>query len=48
MKKFQKLTLICLFIYMPFASHAWGVLGHRIVGQIADGYLTPKAKIEII
>ncbi len=33
---------------MPFASHAWGVLGHRIVGQIADGYLTPKAKTEII
>lgn len=48
MKKFQKLTLICLFIYMPFASHAWGVLGHRIVGQIADSYLTPKAKTEIV
>jgi len=23
---------------------AWGVLGHRIVGQIAESYLTPKAK----
>jgi hypothetical protein len=23
---------------------AWGVLGHRIVGQIADSYLTKKAK----
>jgi S1/P1 Nuclease len=47
MKIFQKLTLICLFIYLPFASNAWGVLGHRIVGQIADSYLTPKAKTEI-
>lgn len=26
---------------------AWGVLGHRIVGQIADGYLTKQAKKEI-
>jgi hypothetical protein len=47
MKKFQKLSLICLFIYLPFASHAWGVLGHRIVGQIADSYLTPKTKTAI-
>jgi hypothetical protein len=47
MKTIQKITLICLFIYTPFASKAWGVLGHRIVGQIADSYLTPKAKIEI-
>jgi hypothetical protein len=47
MKTFQKLTLICLFVYLPFAGSAWGVLGHRVVGQIADSYLTPKAKIEI-
>lgn len=47
MKTIQKLTFICLFIYIPFASGAWGVLGHRIVGQIADSYLTPKAKLEI-
>jgi hypothetical protein len=47
MKTFQKLTLTCLFIYLPFASSAWGVLGHRVVGQIADSYLMPKAKIEI-
>jgi hypothetical protein len=47
MKTFQKLKLICLFIYLPFASSAWGVLGHRIVGQIADSYLSPKAKVEI-
>lgn len=26
---------------------AWGVLGHRIVGEIADSYLTAKARAEI-
>ena len=26
---------------------AWGVLGHRIVGQIADSYLTKQTKKEI-
>ncbi len=35
------------FFYLPAASMAWGVLGHRIVGQIASTYLTPKAKAAI-
>ena len=26
---------------------AWGKLGHRVVAQIADSYLTPKARIEL-
>lgn len=26
---------------------AWGMLGHRIVGEIADSYLSPSAKKEI-
>lgn len=34
--------LLCLFL--SFNSMAWGVLGHRIVGQIADSYLSKKAK----
>ena len=34
-----------VFLFMlPFISFSWGVLGHRIVGEIADSYLTPKAK----
>jgi len=40
----KRTTLLALFLYIPFSSTAWGVLGHRIVGQIADGYLTKKAK----
>jgi len=43
----KKTILFGLFLYLPFSSMAWGVLGHRIVGQIADGYLTKQAKKEI-
>ena len=44
----KKIVIISLFFYLPFASNAWGVLGHRIVGQIADSYLTPTAKKAIL
>jgi hypothetical protein len=47
MKVFQKVIIVAIFSYLPFSSSAWGVLGHRIVGQIADSYLTKKAKLEI-
>ena len=40
----KKIIIVCFFFYLPFQSNAWGVLGHRIVGQIADSYLTPTAK----
>lgn len=41
------LLLILLFIYVPVSSFAWGMLGHRIVGQVAESYLSKKAKKEI-
>lgn len=43
----KPLVLIALFFYLPLSSMAWGLLGHRIVGQVADSYLTPKARAEI-
>ena len=43
----KKAVLVAVFFYMPFTSMAWGVLGHRIVAQIADSYLTPTAKTAI-
>lgn len=46
-KSIRKSVLLGLFLYIPFCSMAWGVLGHRIVGQIADSYLTKNAKKEI-
>lgn len=43
-----KITLMfCLLVYIPFRSMAWGMQGHRIVGEIAYSYLTPKAKAVI-
>jgi S1/P1 Nuclease len=32
---------------LPLSSLAWGMLGHRIVGEIADSYLTKKTKKQI-
>ena len=47
MKQFRTAVLLCLLTALSFQARAWGVLGHRIVGEIADSYLTAKAKAEI-
>lgn len=47
MKLLKKISVLAVFFYLPFHSMAWGVLGHRIVGEIADSYLTKKAKKEV-
>lgn len=39
-----KTLVLAMFLYVPAQSFAWGMLGHRIVGQIADSYLSKKAK----
>jgi len=44
MKIIKKLLLGIAIIYAPLQSMAWGIHGHRIAGQIADSYLTPKAR----
>lgn len=46
-QKFRKIAIISICFYIPFTCSAWGVLGHRIVGQIADSYLTKHTKKEI-
>lgn len=45
--RIRKIVLASIFLYIPFCSMAWGMLGHRIVGQIADSYLTKNTKKEI-
>ncbi|MBE7169912.1 MAG: S1/P1 nuclease [Williamsia sp.] len=45
--KIKNYCLIALFIYLPFHAGAWGMLGHRIVGGIAENYLTAKARAAI-
>jgi hypothetical protein len=47
MKTLKRLVLAFALIYAPIAASAWGVLGHRIVGEIADSYLTPNARKSI-
>jgi hypothetical protein len=48
MKIIRKLLLAGLLFYLPFQVSAWGMLGHRIVAQIADSYLSNKARKQII
>lgn len=47
MKFLNKHLLLPFFFALPLYSLAWGVLGHRIVGEIAGSYLTNKARTEI-
>ncbi|HMJ45701.1 MAG TPA: S1/P1 nuclease [Ferruginibacter sp.] len=44
---FKRILVLSLCFYIPLQSGAWSLLGHRIVGQIADHYLTPAAKVQV-
>lgn len=46
-KRILKVSLVLVLFYFPLKAMCWGQLGHRIVAEIADSYLSPKAKIEI-
>jgi hypothetical protein len=47
LRYFKRIAFIALLTWLPLSSMAWGLLGHRIIGQIADSYLTREAKREI-
>ena len=47
LKNLQKIFICTAFLYLPISTMAWGVIGHRVVGEIADHYLTPRAKANI-
>lgn len=48
MKKIIQQVLIASVLFViPSQSMAWGALGHRIVGRVAESYLTSKTKKEI-
>nr|WP_121274009.1 S1/P1 nuclease [Pedobacter schmidteae] len=36
--------LMVVALYLPLQAGAWGMLGHRIVGQIAENHLSNKAR----
>lgn len=46
-KIFAAIFFVLFFFYLPLQSMAWGMLGHRIVGEIASTYLTAKTRSEI-
>lgn len=43
----KRLVLGIALLSTPMLTMAWGAEGHRICGQIADSYLTPKARAAI-
>lgn len=44
---FKKTIFTLILFYIPLLTFAWGLEGHRVIGHIADSYLTKKAKKEI-
>jgi len=42
--KLKCAVLLVLLVWVPLDSGAWGMLGHRIVGQIAENHLTARAR----
>ncbi|MFB9864011.1 S1/P1 nuclease [Rufibacter immobilis] len=47
MTAFKKLFVLGFLLYLPFQSMAWGMLGHRIVGEIADRHISSKTRKNI-
>ncbi|HYK77496.1 MAG TPA: S1/P1 nuclease [Daejeonella sp.] len=43
----KRLCFIALLSYIPVQTMAWGMQGHRIVGEIADSYINQKTRKEI-
>lgn len=44
MNKYIKILVVSLILYLPFNAAAWSMIGHRIVGQIAENHLNSKAR----
>ncbi|KQR71776.1 S1/P1 nuclease [Pedobacter sp. Leaf176] len=42
--KLAMISAIGLLAYLPMQANAWGMIGHRVVGQIADSYLNAKTR----
>lgn len=45
----RAIALAAAFALAPLsAAHAWGPIGHRVIGAIGESYLTPKAKAAVV
>lgn len=47
LNKILRPLVFMVMMYIPAQTMAWSVIGHRVVGEIADTYLTKKAKKNI-
>ncbi|SKB72402.1 S1/P1 nuclease [Daejeonella lutea] len=45
--KSKKIILVAFLAYLPISTMAWGLLGHRVVGEIAESYLKRRTSREI-
>jgi hypothetical protein len=45
--RYKLLFLGIILLYLPVQTMAWGMQGHRIVGEIADSYINGKTRREI-
>ncbi|MCX2573545.1 S1/P1 nuclease [Pedobacter sandarakinus] len=43
-RKITTVVLVCLMAYLPMQANAWGMIGHRVVGEVADSYLKAKTR----
>jgi hypothetical protein len=49
MATIKRISIVIAFLFFSFSSMAWwGLTGHRVVAQIAEGYLNPKARAAIL
>jgi hypothetical protein len=40
----KKILIVLALIYLPYAASAWGLTGHRVVGEVADHYINAKTR----
>ncbi len=48
MKTVYSIIIAAFICYTPMKASAWGTNGHRIVGEIAESYLSPAARKAVL
>ena len=48
MKNYFKCAILLVVFFIPLHAGAWSMIGHRIVGQIAENHLTNKSKKAVL
>ncbi|MEJ7557214.1 MAG: S1/P1 nuclease [Pedobacter sp.] len=48
MKKYSITLLVLAMLCLPFGVNAWSMIGHRIIGQIAENHLSGKSKKAVL